>query len=142
MRRITAGFLLALAVLTVGCASAPPESLFVKLEDEWVAAIQAHDESTLDRLLDDSFVDTTFRGTFRTKHDVLNSPPVAGAYHTIRLEDVAVRIYAERMAVVTGVNVLQGAEADDIVRVSFTDVFVRRSAFWRAVSAQETLQWT
>jgi len=65
---------------------------------------------------------------------------MAGPYHTLRLDELQVRTYGARTAVVTGLDVLQGASGDDVVRVRFTDVFVKRDGTWRAVSAQETLQ--
>ena len=129
-------------VLTaVGCATAaPPASYFEELEHRWVAALQAHDTAALSDLLDDSFVDSTFRGTTRTKHDVLAGPPAGGGYKSVRLDDVSVRTY-RRTAIVTGVNVLQGPTGD-VVRVRFTDVFCKSGNAWRAVAAQETLQAT
>ncbi|MGH9443709.1 MAG: nuclear transport factor 2 family protein [Thermoanaerobaculia bacterium] len=129
-------------VLFAGCASAPPAdgAFFLGLENRWVEAIAKHDTAALDRLLDDSFLDSTFRGGLRTKKDVLTGPPAAGPYRSIRLDDLAVRRYGSRTAVVTGINVLQGASAQDIARIRFTDVFVERQGEWRAVSAQETLQ--
>ena len=138
MRAAVIGFTL----LLLGCASVTPTSdaQFVEIEQQWVEALRTHDVAALDRLLDDNFIDSTFRGTIRTKHDVLTGPPAGGAYRSIRLDDVVVRRYGSRTAIVTGVNVVQGAAADDIVRVRFTDVFVAKDGQWRAVSAQETLQ--
>jgi hypothetical protein len=43
-------------------------------------------------------------------------------------------------AIVTGVDVLEGARAQDVARVRFADVFVRSHGRWRAVAAHETLQ--
>lgn len=135
--------LLATAMLfALACATSTPPSKFTGLENEWVAAIRDHDTAVLDRLLDDSFVDTTYRGALRTKSEVLGGPPAGGPYRTVRLDDVAVRMYRDHTAVVTGVNVLQGTSEQDVVRVRFTDVFVLRGKSWRAVSAQETLQAT
>jgi len=98
-------------VLAFGCATAPPAKYFEDLEHQWVAALQAHDTATLNELLDASFVDSTFRGGTRTKHDVLTGPPAGGAYKSVRLEDMTVRLYGRRTAIVTGVNVLQGRPA-------------------------------
>ena len=133
---------LLILLLFAGCASvsATPDAYFVDLEHRWLDALAKHDIAALDALLDDSFVDSTFRGAVRTKHDVLTGPPAGGAYRSIRLDDLAVRRYGSDTAIVTGVNVLQGTAPDDIVRVRFTDVFVRKDGRWRAVSAQETLQ--
>ena len=142
MLRSTA--LVFLFLLLTGCAvslrSHPADDL-VALEHRWVEAIRSHDVAQLDALLDESFVDSTFRGATRTKEQVLSGPPAGGRYHSIRLDDLAVRRYGST-GIVTGVNVLQGAGAGDTVRVRFTDVFVKRRGRWRAVCAQETLQTT
>lgn len=130
-------FLPALACATAG---ADGDAAFIALENRWVEAIQKHDTAALDRLLADTFVDATFRGTLRTKKDVLTGPPAAGPYHSIRLDELAVRRYGPDTAIVTGLNVLQGKGPEDVARVRFTDVFVRKDGRWRAVSAQETLQ--
>ncbi len=105
-----------------------------------MAALQRHDTAVLDRLLDPSFLDSTFRGGIRTKTDVLSGPPAGVGYRHLRFEDLNVRRFGGDTAVVTGVNVLQGATPGEIVRVRFTDVFVSRGGAWRAVSAQETLE--
>ena len=132
----------ALSLLAARCASggAPEPDDFVALEHRWIAALQQRDVKTLDELLDDSFVDSTFRGTTRSKRDVLAGPPAGGGYQSIRLDDMQVRGYGRDTVIVTGVNVLKGAAESDIVRVRFTDVFHKSGGTWRAVAAQETLQ--
>lgn len=136
IRRFCAGIL-----LLAGCASigATPDATFVDFEHRWVEALQKHDIAALDAILDDTFVDVTWRGAIRTKHGVLTGPPAAGPYRTLRLDDLTVRRYGRDTAIVTGVNVLQGATADDVARIRFTDVFVKKGGGWRAVAAQETL---
>lgn len=132
----------ALITIAAGCASLPETSSpdLIAVEHQWIQALQSHDTAALDRLLDDSFVDSTFRGGLRTKHDVLTGPRAAGAYRSIRLDDMNVRRYGDT-AIVTGVNVLEGPGGhDDLAHVRFTDVFMRERGRWRAVSAQETLQ--
>jgi Domain of unknown function (DUF4440) len=131
-----------LLAAAAGCASADRDLAprLVDLEHRWVEALRTHDAAVLDRLLDDRFVDSTYRGALRTKNEVLTGPPAGGPYHSLRLEELAVRRAGRDAAVVTGVNVLQGATAADRVRVRFTDVFVRDHGAWRALSAQETVQ--
>jgi ketosteroid isomerase-like protein len=130
--------LAAIVFVAAGCATAPSAGYFRDLENRWLAALQAHDTAALNELLDDSFVDSTFRGGTRTKNDVLTGPAVGGAYRSVRLDDVNVRTYGRDRVIVTGVNVLSGP-GGDTVRVRFTDVFRKFGDAWRAVSAQETL---
>jgi Domain of unknown function (DUF4440) len=131
-----------LLAAAAACATADGDLAprLIDLEHRWVEALRTHDTAALDRLLDDRFVDATYRGALRTKSEVLSGPPAGGPYHSIRLEELTVRRAGRAAAVVTGVNVLQGTTADDLVRVRFTDVFVRDHGAWRALSAQETLQ--
>ena len=143
MRRFLTLLCLSVALGAGACASVPradDATFFARLERQWVDALARHDRAALDRLLDDRFVDSTFRGTIRTKREVLDGPPAGGPYHSIRFEELEVRRYGRRTAIVTGVNVLEGASAADLARIRFTDVFVIEDGRWRAVSAQETLQ--
>jgi len=131
--------LAAIVFVTARCASVPPAAYFKYLEARWIAAAEAHDTATLGELLDDSFVDSTFRGDTRTKRDVLSGPRAGAGYKSVRLEELTVRPYGRDTVIVTGVNVLEGA-AKDVVRVRFTDVFRKSDGRWRAVAAQETLR--
>lgn len=135
-------FLLLALCLTAAaaCRSTAPAPDFIAIENEWIAALQSHDTVTLDRLLDPTFIDSTFRGGIRTKQDVLGGPPAGAGYRHVRFDDLTVRRYGDDTAIASGVNVLQGSSANEVVRVRFTDVFVRRAGTWRAVSAQETLE--
>ena len=54
--------------------------------------------------------------------------------------EARVRFAAPDVAVVTGLNVATGKAPDFTARVRFTDVFVKRSGAWKAISAQETLE--
>jgi hypothetical protein len=122
------------------CASSTSgATALVELEHRWVDALRTHDARALERILDDTFLDSTYRGELRTKQQVLSGPPAGGGYHSTGLEGLEVRVYG-RTAVVTGVNVLASDPPAAPVRIRFTDVFVRRGTQWRAVSAQETLQ--
>lgn len=126
-------------IVAVACASAaPPRAEFLALEQRWIAALAAHDVAALNDILDDTFIDSTFRGTIRTKPDVLRGPAAGQGYRSVRLDDVVVRPYGRATVIVTGVNVLEGTKGDQ-VRVRFTDVFHKRGGAWRAVTAQETL---
>ncbi|MGE5176013.1 MAG: nuclear transport factor 2 family protein [Hyphomicrobiales bacterium] len=139
---------LAGALLAAGCGTpappkVPPAAHFVALEQRWLEAIAAQDSAALDSLLTDDFLDVSWRGELRSKHN-LTMMRMAGAppkYRSRGLESLVVRQYGGAV-IVTGVNVLQGADTTDVVRVRFTDVFVEDGGRWRAASAQETLEAT
>lgn len=131
------------AVALFGCAgpgpTVPPPDHFIALEHRWVQALAAHDTASLDSLLTDDFIDITFQGGIRSKHDLTMGHPSPGAsYHSVRLESLVVRPQGSAV-IVTGTNVLEGADSTDIARIRFTDVFVFQDGRWRAASAQETL---
>jgi len=130
--------LLALSLAACASSSRTATTELTAIEHRWVEALRTHDKATLDDLLAEGFLDSTFRGATRTKAEVLAGPAAGGPYRSVRLDDLAVRDYGST-AVVTGVNVLQGP-AGDTARVRFLDVFVRQRGRWRAVAAHETLQ--
>lgn len=132
--------LLVLGALAAGCGApaAPPAAHFIALEHRWVEALASRDTAALDSLLTDDFTEVTWRGEIRSKHDMTMAHPTPGAYRSIGLESIAVRPHRGAV-IVTGVNVLQGADSTDVARVRFTDVFVEEEGRWRAASAQETL---
>jgi ketosteroid isomerase-like protein len=135
-------FLLAAAIAagagTAG-AAAPGDAL-IRVEQSWVEALERRDAAAVGAILADDFVDITYRGERRNRRQALEglaSP--SRAETTQRLSDLDVRLYGS-VGIVTGVNTVTGRGPDFTVRVRFTDVFVRRSGVWKAVSAHETLE--
>jgi len=120
-------------------ASAPRDEL-IRVEQSWVEALERRDAAAVGAILADDFVDITYRGERRNRRQALEglaSP--SRAETTQRLSDLGVRLYGS-VGIVTGVNTVTGRSPDFTARVRFTDVFVRRSGAWKAVSAQETLE--
>ncbi|HEY0783692.1 MAG TPA: nuclear transport factor 2 family protein [Thermoanaerobaculia bacterium] len=144
-RRAQAGFALLFAAalpLSAAPAAPPPANAAEevrKLEDRWLEALDRHDRTALDALLADDFMNTNWVGKVRTKQDVLNSLDDPGRPQgTQRLIDVQARVYGDT-AVVTGTNIFTTLDQARVVRLRFTDVFVRRDGRWRAVAGQETV---
>jgi ketosteroid isomerase-like protein len=128
-----------LLLIAAACTTTTTDKTnFVQLENDWVAALAKHDTAALDRLLADDFTDTTFRGTIRTKSDVMSSG-LAPTYRSTGLQELNVRNLGHTV-VVTGVNVLEPLSGGDVVRIRFTDVFAWQDGRWRAESAQESLE--
>jgi hypothetical protein len=95
----------------------------------------------LQALLDEDFMDITWKGEVRDRRAVieaLNAPGRASMSQT--LHEVRVRFAAPDVAVVTGVNAVSSRAPDLTARVRFTDVFVKRAGAWKALSAQETIE--
>lgn len=116
----------------------------MKVEHEWLAALNRHDVTTLARILGREFIDSDFQGDAITRAQYLAyfAHPVSQPAPRIQqeFEDTKVRFVARgEVAVVTGVVVTQSSPAPKTARHSrFSDVFVWRDGRWQAVTGQET----
>ncbi|HUA78038.1 MAG TPA: nuclear transport factor 2 family protein [Acetobacteraceae bacterium] len=151
---------LVLAVLALSTAPVfadPPQSertaaAVMKVEHEWLGALQHRDVRTLGRILAAEFIDSDFQGdaVTRTQYLAYFARPAPGPAPRVlqSFEDTRVRFVADDdVAIVTGLVISRpeaaskaGASADPAaVRHSrFTDVFVWRDGRWQAVTGQET----
>lgn len=115
----------------------------MKVEHEWLAAINRHDVATLERILGREFIDSYFQGNAITRAQYLEyfAHPVAQPAPRIQqeFEDTKVRFVADgEVAIVTGVVVTRLAAAATVQHSRFTDVFIWRGGRWQAVTGQET----
>jgi len=110
-------------------------------EARWVEALDTRNAAALRSLLDENFVDITWKGEVRDRSAAvaaLEAPGRPSMKQT--LQELRVRFAAPDVAVVTGLNVVSSKAPDFTARVRFTDVFVKRAGVWKALSAQETLE--
>ncbi len=110
-------------------------------EARWVEALDTRNAAALRSLLDEDFVDITWKGEVRDRSAAvaaLEAPGRPSMKQT--LQELRVRFAAADVAVVTGLNVVSSKAPDFTARVRFTDVFVKRAGVWKALSAQETLE--
>ncbi|WP_322103575.1 nuclear transport factor 2 family protein [Paraburkholderia sp. J41] len=134
MKRILLASLLISMASMASAQAVPPasdEAAILSLENTWAQAVSSGDRTTVDRILDDSFVETGTTGSHRSKREMLVAPPPP-AGSTQALQDCEVRMVGD-VGVVTGTNVFKLSSAATPVRFLFTDVFVRRGNTWRAV---------
>jgi len=123
-------------------AGATPRSVretLIRMEQRWVEALERRDAAAVGEILSEDFVDTTYRGERRTREEALaglTSPSRAPT--TQRLSELDARAYGD-VGIVTGINTVIGRDPAFTARIRFTDVFVHKGRFWKAVSAQETL---
>jgi Domain of unknown function (DUF4440) len=128
----------------------------MKVEHEWLAALQQRDVATLARILGREFIDSDFQGDAITRAQFLGyfaGPAPHPARHPAprveqTFEDTKVRFEAHgNVAIVTGVvitgplvNPKAGAlpSPNEVRHSRFTDVFVWRDGRWQAVTGQET----
>ncbi|WP_144112107.1 nuclear transport factor 2 family protein [Paraburkholderia sp. BCC1886] len=115
---------------------ADDEATLKAMEQTWITAVSTTDRVTLEKLLDDAFIETSANGQRRSKSDLLlASPPQPGSSQT--LADLNVRLTGDT-AIVTGINRFKPNPGAQPVDYSFTDVFIRRAEGWRILSSQMT----
>lgn len=123
-----------------GAAVADKESI-VKLENEWLNALNNADVDQIARILADDFVRPAPRsGLFIDKTTLLQyyrsqlSKRDAATARTMKI--TSVDVYGQ-VAIARGIVVVPDPKHHNESRLLFTDVFVYRSGTWKAVSAQE-----
>ncbi|WP_028226504.1 nuclear transport factor 2 family protein [Paraburkholderia ferrariae] len=104
------------------------------LEHQWTQAAASANRPVLDDLLDDQFFEILPGNVRRTRHDLLTAPPLPAGGSQV-LEDVHVQILGN-VAVVTGINRYTPAAGYTPIEYRFTDVFLKREAGWRIVTAR------
>src|SRR5689334_13966657 len=106
------------------------------IENEWLRALVEHDRATLDKILADDFLDSSWKGELRTKDQVLKGLAAALPYSQ-RLQDIEVQLHGAT-AIARGLNEIKEKDGRVVMRIRFTDVFVYRHGSWQAIAAQET----
>jgi hypothetical protein len=102
-------------------------------------ALQENDTTYLNQLLDADFIDISYKGTVRTKSDVLQARVYNKDDISQQLTGLKVRRF-KNIAIVTGVNNISVKASGQKIFIRFTDVFTEKNKQWYAVTAQETLQ--
>ena len=122
------------AVATSGTDAGAVEQEIVKLEHEWVAAIQAKDTATIDRLLADDFVGTTNNRRY-IKRDAIEDVR-EGEHETLVLDDVQVRLYGDTAIVdIDQVEKSRHGGDDFSGTYLFTNTWVKQGGSWKAVAS-------
>ncbi len=129
--------LAALLLLPLGAAAhAGPRAIAVlDTERRWLAALTAHDESGVARILGDHFVHTNYRGALINREGAIAAIKHISPYAQHVGEETV--DFAGNAAIVHGVNTVTRGE-HIVMRLRFTDVFEHTNGVWLAVSAQET----
>ncbi|WP_394824172.1 nuclear transport factor 2 family protein [Pendulispora albinea] len=129
---------LAVAGVAYGAAPADPTAEILRIDDQWVDAIDRHDRATLDAIVAPDHIETTPRGVLYTRAQLfrfLDGPaPRSATGQTSKLSDRQVHLYGNT-AIVTGINTITNTTPASIVTIRFTDVFVKLDGRWRAVAA-------
>ena len=112
------------------------ERTVLRIEHDWLRTLVERDRATLDRILADDFIDSSWKGELRNKRHVLAdlSKPLPYSQH---LQDVQIKLYGDA-AVARGLNMISDQNGRIVMRIRFTDVLLYRHGHWQAVAAQET----
>jgi ketosteroid isomerase-like protein len=104
------------------------ETRIASLVSTWFDAEKQNDLNTLDRLIGDDFVGTTFAGTLIAKSDLVTEDRGANQWAGGELQGVEVRSFGDTAAVI-GTIVLKN------LTLRFTEVWTKRPQGWQMVVA-------
>lgn len=132
---------LVIAAAPVAWARTTPDTSAVAtlkhLEHTWQQAILTGNKQVLQTILSPRFLDTSYKGTMRTKTEMLAA--IKGPKHyKAAISHLKVRVF-DNAAILTGINTVTGPHKAWTARLRFTDVFIKHKGRWQAVGAQEAL---
>ena len=113
------------------------EQTLLKMTDEWTQVDVSRDKSILERFLADDFVSTSRSGRVRNRQELLAAWRDEGVTKATN-SDVKVHVYADNVAVVTGMNTTAGSKegVEWTHQDRFTATWVKRNGNWKCVAAQ------
>ena len=138
VRMLLAGCSILIAGMAIAKGVNQSPQALIALEHRWVSANQTHDIRVLKAILAENFIDNTYRGTLRTRQQVLSGPRSGAGYLFAGFKGLNVRFFGNT-GIVTGIVVYKKKGGNQRARIRFTDVFHYGHGGWQAVSAQETL---
>ncbi len=107
-----------------------------KTDQEWISALRHKDVLVLGCLLADDFADSSWKGQFRPKAEVIRELPQRREFdQEVVVEKTSVH---RSTGVVFGRNVIRSKDGKMLAAIRFTDAFVYEKGRWLAVAAQET----
>ena len=121
--------------------AADVEQVLLRLENEWAQVDVMQDKSVFQRILAPEFVSTSRSGKFLSGRDAYVRDWEYEAVKSARNGEMAVHVYSDDAAVVTGIDTTSGSNADGSEwthQDRFTDTWVRRDGSWRCVAEHVT----
>lgn len=102
----------------------------------WLEALKQADAEALRCLLDENFVDTTWRGQVHSRAELIAGLKDRGDFKQ-EVEVNKVAIYGDA-GIVWGINLIRDHNDHLLMRIAFTDVLRYDKTHWIAVAAEET----
>jgi hypothetical protein len=111
----------------------------LKTENEWAQVDVTKYKSVFQRILAPDFVSTSISGKFRvSRQEYLDAWEYENVKSAVN-SDMKVHIYADNVAVVTGIDTTRGMDQNGNEwehQDRFTDTWVKRKGIWQCVAAQ------
>jgi ketosteroid isomerase-like protein len=145
MRMFVAGVVAAVLLLTlapvirVQADDTSVEKSLLKLERDWVAALEKRDTKVIAPLLAKDFISVEPDGSLLNKKNYLEARMKDQELESSSLEQMQVRVYGPT-ATVTGLQTSQVKRKGEKVteRYRYVDVFILQDGAWKCVSTQVT----
>ena len=102
----------------------------------WLEALKQSDAATLGCLLEEKFLDTTWRGQVHSRAELIAGLKERGDFKQ-EVEINKVQIYGDT-GIVWGINLIRDRNDHLLMRIAFTDVLRYQRTHWIAVAAEET----
>ena len=117
------------------------EQTLLKMENEWAQVDVTNDRSVFQRIIAPDFVSTSRSGKFlRSRQEWVADWEYEGVKVATN-SDMKVHIYADNVAVVTGVDTTTGTDKEGkewMHQDRTTDTWVKRNGVWQCVAAHVT----
>ena len=103
------------------------ERTVLRIEHEWLRALVERDLTTLERILADDLMDSSWKGELRTKSQLLEglSKPLPYSQY---LQNIKIKLYAS-VALARGLNEISDKNGRIAMRIRFTDVLLYRHGY-------------
>jgi len=103
------------------------ERTVLRIEHEWLRVLVERDLTTLERILADDLMDSSWKGELRTKSQLLEglSKPLPYSQY---LQNIKIKLYAS-VALARGLNEISDKNGRIVMRIRFTDVLVYRHGY-------------
>ena len=117
------------------------ERTLLRMENEWAQVDVTNDRSVFQRIIATDFVSTSRSGKFLGSRQEWVADWEYEGVKTATNSDMKVHIYADNMAVVTGIDTTTGTDKEGkewTHQDRFTDTWVKRNGVWRCVAEHVT----
>jgi len=130
--------LVVLLLLAVPCLAAAQtaEQEVAVLERAWIDAAVNYDVAWFERVMADTFVNTSFEGVVTGKAALVADVKNKASQATYSYENLKVQVYGDT-AIATGITVNKGTTKgkDSTGRYAWTDTWVKRGGQWQCVAS-------